>query len=335
MNATARQSSNLPKVALIGGGTGSFTLLQSLKKARINLSAIVNMSDDGGSTGKLRDELGVLPPGDVRQCLVALSQLPEVRELFDYRFGKGSLAGQSLGNIILSGLELQKGSFIEAIKVASSLLQIKGNVVPITVEKHTLIMADGPSIVSGESKVLTHTIKSPSPKLWLEPPARINPEAKHVLQTADMIIIAPGNLYASLLPAMVVDGVKQALSRSKAKVVLVTNLINKPTQTKGWHVIDYVHCLEGYIGQGRIDYVIFNNKEPSRQLLQKYAQDGDYPVMFGADKFTGSTVKKIGDDLVAKKIFQQNPNDKAIQRTLIRHDADKLTITIKQILKDK
>ena len=126
-----------PRVVLIGGGTGSFTLLQGLKKANFDLSALVNMSDDGGSTGKLRGELGVLPPGDVRQCLVALSEIPDVRDLFNYRFGQGSLAGQSLGNIILSGLELQKGSFNEAIKVASSLLRVQGRVVPITHTRHT------------------------------------------------------------------------------------------------------------------------------------------------------------------------------------------------------
>jgi len=332
---STNQQSAKPRVVLIGGGTGSFTLLQGLKKANFDLSALVNMSDDGGSTGKLRGELGVLPPGDVRQCLVALSEIPDVRDLFNYRFGQGSLAGQSLGNIILSGLELQKGSFNEAIKVASSLLRVQGRVVPITLTRHTLIMADGAEIIKGESRVMNHRIKQPSVKLWLEPKAEINPEAKTAISEAELILIAPGDLYGSLLPALIVDGVQQSLKGTAAKVVLITSLVNKPIQTLSWHVMDYLNCLERYIGKDQIDYVIYNNREPSPDLLRKYASKNEFPVEFGKEQFKDTNAKIIGSDLVAKKIFYQNPNDKTLKRTLIRHDADQVTRIIKEILNNK
>jgi uncharacterized cofD-like protein len=315
-----RKDSRSPKIALIGGGTGSFTLLTELKEFTPHITALVNMSDNGGSTGKLRDELGVLPPGDVRQCLVALSDTPEVRDLFSYRFGQGSLAGQSMGNIILSGLELQHGSFARAIKVASVILHIKGNVIPITLDNHNLVMHDGSKIIKGEDNVGHHTIKNKNCRIELDPKAKLNPEAAQAISEADLVVIAPGNLYASLLPALAVEGMADALANTNAKVVAVGNLVTKPGQTDGWHIVDYVKEFEKYIGEGQIDAVLYNTATPSKRLLEKYAAEGEFPVGIEEDRFEEISATPIGSSLVAKEIAKQDSNDQAIQRTLIRHD---------------
>lgn len=321
-----------PKIVLLGGGTGSFTLLQALKKLTPDITAIVNMSDDGGSTGRLRDELGVLPPGDIRQCLVALSDNPAVRGLFNFRFNKGGLKGQSLGNIILSGLELQYGSFEEAVWVAGELLHITGRVVPVTLTNHTLVMHDGRKVVRGESRIDHHTIQHDNATLQLQPTARINPLAEQAIAAADLVVIAPGNFYSSLLPICVVKGLPAALQNAAAPVVSVTNLVNKLGQTDGWHVADYVRRLEESLGAGAIDVVLYNKQVVAPQLLEKYAAEGEFPVAIDKAGFTGLTAKAIGARLVSPDISTPNPADTAIRRTLIRHDADAVCRELKKLL---
>jgi uncharacterized cofD-like protein len=316
----------------MGGGSGSFTLLQELKHATDNITAIVNMSDDGGSTGVLRDELGVLPPGDVRQCIVALSDNEEVRNLFSYRFGRGILAGQSTGNIILSALELQHGSFEKAVKIASTLLHITGQVVPVTLGDHRLVLQDGDERIVNESAISQHIIRSRDPRVWLEPGAEINPEARRAIIEASAVVIAPGNIFSSILPVLSVKGVSEALQESKAKKIAVTNLVTKPGQTEGWHVVDYVKAYEQYVGKGQIDVVLYNADLPSTELLEKYAAESEFPVSTRSDRFSEVSAAFIGRSLVAKELFKQDPNDTAIKRTLIRHDARIVTDTIMEIL---
>lgn len=311
-----------PEIVVIGGGTGSFTLLQALKHITPDITAIVNMSDDGGSTGKLRDEYGVLPPGDVRQCLVALSELPEVRDLFSYRFGEGSFKGQSLGNIMLSGLELQyDGDFVKAIDIASSMLNIVGKVVPVTLDKHQLVMDDGTETIMGESRIGHRRIQHSDAVVRLEPAALINPDAQAAIAYADLVVIAPGNLYGSLLPALAVSGMREALRATKAQKVMVSNLVTKPGQTDGWHVVDYVKVLERYIGAGQIDAVLYNSLAPSQELLDAYAQDQEYPVGIEQERFGEIRARAIGAPLVSDRLAVQDKNDTLLKRTLIRHDA--------------
>lgn len=314
--------SNAPEIAVIGGGTGNFTLLNELKEFTPDISAIVNMSDDGGSTGVLRDEFGVLPPGDVRQCLVALSDTPELRDLFNYRFGgDGSLAGHTIGNLLLTGLELQQGSFDKAIKLASVLLHITGRVIPVTLDKHTLVLHDDRGRIEGEHNIGHLAAIRPGAYLSHDPPAHINPEAATALKSADLVVVAPGNLYGSLLPTLAIDGMREALSESTARKVMVANLVTKPGQTDSWHVVDYVHAMERYIGEGAFDIVLYNQDHPSPELLQKYAADGEYPVETAPDRFAEIQAEPIAASLVAKDMATQDRNDKAIRRTLIRHDA--------------
>jgi uncharacterized cofD-like protein len=322
-----------PQIVLLGGGTGSFTLLQGLKKLTPHLTAIVSMSDDGGSTGILRDELGVLPPGDVRQCLVALSDLPEVRDLFGYRFEAGRLKGQSLGNIILSGLELQYGNFEDAVRIAGDLLHSRGTVVPVTFDKHVLVVDDGSRVHRGE-----HLIDGPLPlsvtaTVRLEPLAKLNPQARDAIMAADIIIIAPGSLHTSLLPILAVSGMDAALKATPAKVVSVTNLINKPGQTDDWHVVDYAKQLERYMGEGVLDVVLYNLEPITDTLLQKYATEGEFPVRIELDRFAEVTdVLMVGARLVSKEIATQSSTSDVVRRTLIRHDAAAVCTEVRKLL---
>jgi uncharacterized cofD-like protein len=321
-----------PKVVVIGGGTGSFTLLQVLKFWTPDITAIVNMSDDGGSTGILRDELGVLPPGDIRQCLVALSNYPQARDLFSYRFGKGKLANHTVGNIVLSALELQLGNFTKAVELVSDLLNITGRVLPITEDKHELVLQDGKELVRGENTISKHVISSRDARLFLKPKSRINNQAKTAISKADLIVIAPGNLYGSLLPVFCVKGTANALSSSPAPIVMVANLINKPNHTLNWHVADYANEIERYIGADAIDYILYNKVLPSAELLQKYAADNELPLRIDKRGFENIKAKIIGANLLAKEIYKSDPKDKLIKRTLIRHDALAVVKQLKRLL---
>lgn len=312
------------RVVVFGGGTGSFTLLSALKKHAGHVTAIVNMADDGGSTGVLRDELGVLPPGDVRQCLVALSDRPEVRDLFNYRFAEGRLAGQSLGNIILSGLELQYGSFTEAVRVAGQILHIAGDVIPVTLENHRLVLHDGRMILRGEHKIDEHHIERKTALLSLEPQAVLNPAAGRAIHQADVIVIAPGNMYCSILPIFAVDGIVEALENSSAQKVYVANLVNKPRHTDGWQVVDYVRQIERYLGEGMIDAVLYNTTNAPAELETKYAAAGEVPVGVDLARFTEVRSQMLGCSLMASELVAQDAADKAVKRTLIRHDAERV-----------
>ena len=320
-----------PKIVLLGGGTGSFTLLQGLKKLTPNITAVVNMSDDGGSTGVLRDELGVLPPGDVRQCLVALSDAPEVRDLFSYRFTDGRFAGHSLGNIILSGLELRYGSFPKAVQVAGDILGIHGSVVPVTLDKHTLVVDDGDMTHRGEHVVDGDIALTVDATVWLDPMPQLNPDAAQAIAAADIVVIAPGSLHTSLLPILAVNGMATALAVSAATVVWVSNLINKPHQTDDWHVVDYVRQLERYAGAGRIDVVLYNNEPITPLLLKRYAKDGEYPVGVAPERFSEIQAMAIGTRLVSREISAPQTGDK-LARTFIRHDTDVVAEQIKSVI---
>jgi uncharacterized cofD-like protein len=312
---------------MIGGGTGSFTLLSALKNYANDVTAIVNMVDDGGSTGALRDELGVLPPGDVRQCLVALSESSQtVRELFNYRFPQGTFAGHAFGNLFLTALEKITGSFGKAVEEAGKVLKIRGRVVPVTLDDTRLVLKQGRRVLKGERVITQSWFRGKQrPHLSLQPDARINPEAKAAIKRADMVVIAPGNLYSSLIPTLLVKGIKSALKTSKAKVIYVSNLVTKPGQTDGFKVDDFIAELERYAGAGIIDYVIYNNRRPSQRLLKRYAKAGEDWVEFDSDQAAGKGYQEIAANLVSSQLPKYDQTDRlAAQRAFIRHDGDKV-----------
>jgi len=308
------------KIVVIGGGTGTFTVLSGLKKYPVDLSAVVAMSDDGGSTGILRDELGVLPPGDIRQCLVALSESPLfLRELMNYRFAEGKLSGHSFGNLLLSALEKMTGSFDEAVARAGRILRIHGNVIPATLDKVNLAahFTNG-KVLRGQHKIQNAPLAMLS-HLFLEPRAMANPKALAAIREADLITIGPGDIYSSLIPNLLVRGIPEAIRKSRAKKIYIVNLMTKLGQTEGFSVTDYARTIEHYLGE-QFDHVIYNTKHPSPSLLAHYAGEGEHFVEIPKEL---PKTRFIGADLVNKKIFKTQKGDTLV-RTLIRHDSDRL-----------
>jgi uncharacterized cofD-like protein len=327
-----------PKVAVIGGGTGTFTVLSGLKNYARDLAAIVCMIDNGGSGGVLRDELGVLPPGDLRQSLVALSDSSEeLRDLFNYRFPEGALKGHAFGNLFITALEKMTGSIGEAVRVAGEVLSIQGQVVPATTDDVQLMLktADG-RVIEGEDQIGEGPasdrlfVKGEPHKLWLKPHAKLNEEAARVIAAADVIVIAPGKLYSSIMPSFLLGGMKEAITQAKGKKVFITNLMTRPNQTAGFNVSDFADEIERYVGAPFLDYVIYNTERPSKSLLERYAVEGDDPVEYDPAVLRDQHYEAVGEPLISRITFKQNPNDK-LKRTLIRHDSDKLARIIMRI----
>lgn len=334
------------KIVVIGGGTGTFTVLSGLKRYPVDLTAVVTMADDGGSTGRLRDEFGVLPPGDLRQCLVALSEADQVmRKLFNYRFTKGDLAGHNFGNIFISTLEQVTGSLDKSLDVAGKILNIRGRVIPVTLSKVDLVaeLKNG-KVLHGESAISDYQLVSRFgiKKIFLKPTAKANPKALAAIKEADLIVVGPGNLYASLIPNFLVSGVGRALASSRAKKVYVTNLMNKNGHTDDFVVSDYVRVLEDAIRpkaetarlrkSGIFDAVVYNTKKPDKTLVRKYADEGE-PVVCGPLCQKGKFAL-IGEHLIANGLAKTAKTAKtdSIRRTLIRHDPDKLAKVLMKLL---
>ncbi|MBI5456487.1 YvcK family protein [Candidatus Kaiserbacteria bacterium] len=321
------------KIVTIGGGTGRFALLQGLKKYPVDLSAIVTMSDDGGSTGRLMDEFGVLPPGDLRQCLVALSSAPQVmRKLMNYRFDKGELKGHNFGNIFLSTLELVTGSLDKALDLAGSILNIKGRVLPVTLDKIKLVaeLKNG-KVIEGEDALGDYQLVSRFgiKKIYLKPKGHPNPKALQAIKEADMIIVGPGDLYTSLIPNFLVSGISSAFIKSRAKKVYVVNLMNKNGHTDDFEVSDYVRVLEDVVGKKKaFDTVVYNTKNPSTALLRKYADEGE-PVL---RRKGANGQKMVGANLLASHLVKKAKGD-VLQRALIRHDPQKLAAVLMRLSK--
>lgn len=313
------------KVAVIGGGTGSFTVLSGLKKYVNHISALISMADDGGSTGTLRDELGVLPPGDARQCLTALSESPSVRELMNYRFDEGGLSGHSFGNLFLTALEKMTGNFADAIDVAGEVLDINGHhVIPSTLDKVTLVVNDGEKDIRHEREIRVTAFANQRPHVWLEPNPEPNREALKAIAEADLIIIAPGGLYESLGALLVLPGFGQALAQSPAKKIYVCNLMNQEKHTANFSVVDYADELERLAGAEFLDEVVYNTNTPSNELLERYALEGERPVII--DNLPERHYRVRGVDLLSRTLWynKAKKDPLADQRALIRHDSNKL-----------
>ena len=322
-------------VVTIGGGTGSFVVLSGLKNYEIDLSAIVAMTDSGGSTGKLRDQLGVLPPGDLRQALIALSESSEIwRKLFTYRFETGDLEGHNFGNIFLSAIEKITDSNQEAIDRAADILQTGGRVIPITFDDCTLCAKyeDG-SIVEGEASIDGEEKRGVKIEgLFLKPSANINLEAKRVLERTDGLVLGPGDLYTSIIPNLVVSGVSETLQYVKAKKILVVNLMAKVGQTEGFKVSDFINEIEKYTGEGFLNYVVVNSRKPSKKLIERYREIDRADLIEDDVGGTYRSAKIIRADILSDYAYKRSSVDK-VKRSLIRHDPDKLAKVIYKLIK--
>ncbi len=287
-------NSDTKRVVVIGGGTGTYTVLTALRDYKsLHLSAIVSMCDDGGDTGKLRDQYGVLPPGDVRRCLVALSGGNNIlSKLFEKRLFKG----HSLGNLVLASLEKSYGDFESAIKVTSNLLRVRGEVIPVTLDNVRLYAElEGGYTINGETNI---DIPKHNPDLKIEsiftkPEARVNQKAKDAVSKADLILIGPGDLYTSILPNFITEGFSGAVEAAQAKKVYICNLMTKHGETTGFYAEDFVNEVANYVTP---DYILLNTTIPSADRLSKYKEEGsgmvvrrnkeDWPGLIKADLIT-------------------------------------------------
>jgi uncharacterized cofD-like protein len=313
------------KIAVIGGGTGSFMIISALKEHTKEIAAIVNMVDDGGSTGVLRDELGTLPPGDVRQCLVALSDSPKIRDLFDYRFAEGTFKGHSFGNLLLTAMEKVTGSFSEAVETASKILRVNGIVIPATLDNVRLRMEwpEASTILNGE-RVIDENFFKYDPRratLSLEPSATANPLALKAIEQADMIVVSPGDLYTSLGPLLIIDGIAEALVKTKAICVYVSNLVTKHGQTTGFTVSDHASEIERFVGRPFIDYVLYNEQIPTKLVARRYAAEDAFIVKVDKSKLDIASYEAIPSNLLGEMAkVSKSSNMLPVTRQLIRHD---------------
>lgn len=311
------------KIVVIGGGTGVFTVLTGLKKHFDNLTAVVTMADDGGSTGVLREEFGILPPGDLRRALVALasSDNRKLAQLFNYRFLEGTgLSGHSFGNLMITALERVTGNFEQAITEAGKILNIRGRVLPVTLKK-TLLCAklENGQMVRGESNIdiPKHDGRLKIDRVWLEPDTHLNPAAKKAILTADAIIIGPGDLYTSLIPNLLVKGMKQSLQRARGKKIYFVNLMTKFGETNGFRASDFVKVTEEYLGRGILDYAVINKTRPPAMRFRPYAKEKAEFVDPDTENIQGPTPIAVG--LIRKYGF-------------LRHDPEKIAEVVKMLI---
>ncbi|MEW6365574.1 MAG: gluconeogenesis factor YvcK family protein [Acidobacteriota bacterium] len=311
----------LSRVVVMGGGTGTYVVLTGLKKYPIDLTAVVSMADSGGSTGALRTELGILPPGSVRPALIALSGSPQLmRDLFTYRFPKGKLKGHVLGNLLLAGLVGVTGDFTEALKEAAQILAIRGKVVPVTTtDAHLVATLKNGRRIHGEGRIDARGKGDPISSVALQPAARATRDALQAIQQADLVVIGPGDLYTSIVPNLLVKGIPEALRRARATVVYVVNVMTKPGETDGFTVRTFVSEMERYVGRGVIDVVIVNTGRPSASLLRRYRRQDQDLVTFSRDEVSQLQYEVIAGGLIS-------------QKELIRHNPDKLAAVLIEVL---
>lgn len=288
-----------PKIVVIGGGTGQSVLLRGLKEYTSNITAVVTVADDGGSSGQLRGELGMPPPGDIRNCLVALADTePLLETLFQYRFKQGdSLGGHSFGNLFLAAMSQILG-FTDAVKASGKVLAIRGKVLPVTEENLKLkaICTDGQEIY-GESNIgLT---PKPISRLELVPQgSKALPEVLEAIAGADAIVVGPGSLYTSLLPNLLVDGVVDAITASKAVKMYVCNIMTQVQETRSFTAAEHLEVISRHVGTNLFDYIIVNKQPIGDELLQRYAEEGAEPVAIDWDRLRKTGTRVLAADLL-------------------------------------
>lgn len=315
-------------------------LLTGLKKYPINISAVVSMADDGGSTGILRDELGVLPPGDVRQCLVALSDSPGIlRKLMNYRFENGGLKGHSFGNIFLSALEKISGGFAKGVEEAAKILDVKGEVIPVSNDDMRLsVILNNGNILEGESQ-LDHNEKVRRigvKNIKLKKQVKANQKALKKIKDSDFIFIGPGDHFGSIMPNLLIKEISQAIKNSRARVVYNCKLTNKKGQTENFDLDDYVNDIEKHIGKDRVDFVTYNIAKPPRELIEKYKKREGKNVLVGFEesKNPKRKFKLIRADLLTRSVMKSEKGDaNSEKRSFIRHDGKKLAKVLMGIIR--
>lgn len=313
-----------PRLVVIGGGTGLSVLLRGLKQFTSNITAIVSVTDDGGSSGRLRGEFGILPPGDLRNCLVALADTePAMEKLFNYRFNKGEMSGHNLGNLLITALADSFGSFETAIREVSKVLAIRGRVVPSTLDNIVLAaeLEDG-SIIRGESGIS----KSDRPiKRVFTVPESCKPAAEAIkaIEEADAVILGPGSLYTSVIPNLLVPGIVEAITKSSALKFYVCNIMTQPGETLGYTASDHLKAIYQHSRPNLVECIIVNNGDIPAGFREMYGREGAGTVIPDFEKLAKLQVKVLADNLFLEKGY-------------IRHHPDRLAkLIIRKILEEK
>lgn len=311
-----------PKVVVIGGGTGMPVLLRGLKDLPIQLTALVTVADDGGSTGRLRDVMDIPAPGDIRNVIAAMSDAePMLVELFQHRFATGNgLSGHSMGNLLLAALTSITGDFYTGIKEISRVLNVKGNIYPISNENMYLHakMMDG-SIVSGESNIplSNKQIK----RVFLSPqPVKPFPGAIQAIKEADLIVISPGSLYTSIMPNIIIPGIDDALKQAQGKIIYVCNVMTQAGETTAYSAADHVQAINDHIGQDCVDAIVVHNEPIKGPVREIYAEENAEPVIYDTERLIDMALQIIEGDIINH------------DRTTLRHDTRKIAKLLYSIL---
>jgi uncharacterized cofD-like protein len=310
-----------PKIVAIGGGTGLSILLRGLKQFTPNITAIVTVADDGGGSGILREDLGMLPPGDIRACLLALANTePTMEKVLQYRFKEGQLKGQSFGNLFIAAMNEIYGSFEEAIKETSNVLSITGKVYPMTLEDVRLhAELENGKIIHGESKIPCEAKNEGCriKRVFMYPKISYPmTEAVEAINEADLIVLGPGSLYTSIVPNLLVNDMVSSIYNAKAPKVYICNVMTQPGETDNLGVIEHVQGILNHSREDFIDYVIVNTEEIPEETLRKYITDGSRPVILTLDDEKKLKEKNI--KLITEKLID-------IKKNYIRHDNIKLS----------
>lgn len=310
-----------PKVVAIGGGTGLSVLLRGLKEYTSNITAIVTVADDGGGSGILREDLGMLPPGDIRSCILALANTePTMEKLLQFRFKDGRLKGQNFGNLLIAAMNEIYGSFELAIKEISNILAVTGKVLPMTLENVTLyaVLENG-QIVKGESNIplKNKELGSKIDHIYMEPKISLPlDEALEAIEEADLIVLGPGSLYTSVIPNLLVNNMVEKIYSSPAPKVYITNIMTQPGETDGYTVLDHVEAILKHSREHFLDYVIANIEKIPDSTLKKYIHDGSEPVILKVGE--EEILNKKGIKLIKEKLVD-------VKKNYIRHNSLKLS----------
>ncbi|NMB56810.1 YvcK family protein [Candidatus Beckwithbacteria bacterium] len=323
------------KIVVIGGGTGTSVVISGLKQNdELDITALISVADSGGSTGRLRDEFGFQPVGDLRQSLAALAQEKEqtwIRDLLLYRFAQGNgLKGHNLGNLILTALQDMAGSTAKALEIAESIFKLEGKIYPITETNVQLVIEyeDGTILIGEDQLNPGNSDGKKIKKISLTPKAKIYQKAAESIKNADLIVVGPGDLYASILPNFAVTGIQKAFRATNAKIVYVVNLMTCFTQTCNYKASDHVKEIANYLGKNP-DYVLINSGKIPAKALKLYQESNEFPVEDDLDR---KNYKVISEDFVSTVAAVKQAGD-ALHRSLLRHNNVKLTEKLLKILK--
>lgn len=321
-----------PKVVVLGGGTGLSVFLRGLKEYTSNITAIVTVADDGGGSGVLREDLGMLPPGDIRSCLLALANTePAMERLLQHRFKEGRLKGQNFGNLFMAAMNDIYGNFETAIKEMSNVLAVTGKVLPMTLENVKLYAKlEDHHVIEGESNIPIKNgeLGSRIERVFIKPKnAKPLDEAIEAIKEADCIILGPGSLYTSVIPNLLVADIVKHIYNSKALKVYITNVMTQPGETDNYGVLDHIEAIVKHSREGLIDYVITNIEEIPEETLKIYIKDGANAVIITDEE--EKVLNKMGIEVIKNNLID-------IKKNYIRHDAIKLSqIIVELVLKNK